>query len=227
LAGLYNSKNDFDVCVSADLQDPILMINEMYSQTLNGQQLVVAYRYKRSDSILTRFTSRVAYRLLSAEYENMPHTGFDFFLLSKKVKLELLKLKGRRRFLQGDLLSLGFDAKFLPYSRTKRQFGKSSYNFRSRFVLFLDFLFDSSYRPLRMISFSGGLISIMSVAIIAVALWNYFYEGNVIDGFTPIYIGIFFFGGLQLLALGIISEYVLRLSEIVSEKPVWILASEE
>jgi dolichol-phosphate mannosyltransferase len=78
-----------------------------------------------------------------------------------------------------------------------------------------------------MISFSGGLISIMSVAIIAVALWNYFYEGNVIDGFTPIYIGIFFFGGLQLLALGIISEYVLRLSEIVSEKPVWILASEE
>lgn len=226
LAGLQYSQNTANVCISADLQDPPELILEFLRNFMNGFEVVIGYRSQREDGWLARVTSRVAYKILSSEYENLPKGGFDFFLVSKRATELLVKQESKRRFLQGDVLNLGLKTLFIPYVRRKRKIGKSAYNLISRGILFLEFLFDSTYKPLRWITLIGFTFLLGSTFVVCSALISYLVSDETIKGFTPIFMGVFFFGGFQLFAIGILGEYILRTHEIVRKKPYWVISNQ-
>lgn len=223
LAGFSISRGDAHICMSADLQDPPELILELLKSYKSGNDIVVAVRTGRDDSIVARVTSFTAYYFLRRQVPNIPRGGFDFFLISDLARVNLLKLRGAKRFLQGDVMSLGFKTAFIPYVRKSRIQGKSAYNFKSRLTLFLDFLIDVSTKPLRIITSLGVLVSLIGFISAIGTLWLYLNNLQAFQGFTPIYLGILIFGGLQIISIGILGEYVMRIYDMQRNRHEWII----
>jgi polyisoprenyl-phosphate glycosyltransferase len=227
LAGLSLSKADFHVCMSADLQDPPELIQEFVKMSKRGYSIVIGVRESRSDSLLAQITSRAAYYFLRREMEEIPKSGFDFFLVNEQVRKELLAMRGLNRFLQGDISSLGFKRALIPYHRGARPNGKSSYSISARFKLFFNFIIDVSNSPLRLLTLIGFATAFIGFVLALLAFLSYLQGNLVFRGFTPIYLGILIFGGLQLLSLGVLGEYVIRIYGMLRNRPAWVIESVE
>ena len=223
LAGLSSGQADNYVCMSADLQDPVSLIPEMIKQYRLGSKIVIAARSSREDSLPARITSRIAYFILRREIDGIPKGGFDFFLLDARAKNQILNMKGMKRFIQGDIVSIGFPVSVIPYHRSRRAGGVSAYSFKARLGIFVDFMIDISQKPLRVVTFVGISLSILGFIAAFLALISYFRGDIVFRGFTPIYLGILIFGGIQLISIGILGEYVMRIYDMSRERPAWII----
>jgi len=223
LAGLNLSKASLHVCMSADLQDPPNLIIDMVRSARDGNDIIIGVRRSREDARVRSLSSRIAYAFLRREAKQIPKGGFDYFLINENVRKNLVSLNGIRRFLQGDIAYLGFNVIHLPYHRSKRAHGKSAYTFNSRLKFFLDSLIDVSSGPLRIISLVGLLIALVGFGSALASIFVYFQGEAVFEGFTPIYVGILVFGGLQLLSIGVLGEYVMRLHDMARSRPPWIV----
>lgn len=142
--------------MSADLQDPIELAVDMVSQWENGSDVVVAYREDRQDPLVARALSRMAYGALRISNHDIPAGGFDYVLMSRRAVESFLGYRGRNRFFQGDVLWAGRKTTFLPYARRKRSIGRSQYTFGKKLKLFIDFIVDGSYLPIRLMSLCGN-----------------------------------------------------------------------
>lgn len=224
MAGLkISNANDPTIVISADLQDPPELIHQLTREYENGNDLVVLHRITRSDGFFVKLTSKVAYSILRIENSNIPIGGFDYFLISGRAKKELLKLKGRFRFFQGDVLSLGYPTKFLEYHRRPRDHGKSSYTFKKRLQVFIDAFIDSSYIPIKFATRLGVLISLTGFLVSIFSLVSYVYEDSPFSGFTAIFCSILIIGGFQLMLMGLISEYLYRTYDSSRARPLYIV----
>ena len=143
-AGYAMADADAVISISADLQDPSILVSQMSEIWERGNPFVVCARKNRQDKFMIKVTSSIAYKILGLEVPGIPKGGFDTFLMSREIHQELLLLKGRFNFLQADLLSFGFTPQVIEYERETRKFGKSGYNFRKRYRNFIDGLVDSS-----------------------------------------------------------------------------------
>ncbi len=223
LAGIAQATGDAVINVSADLQDPLDLIPEMLRSWEAGGEIVVCHRSDRADSLSAKVVSKMAYSILRLAQPNMPDGGFDYVLMDRRVVDVFNSIDVRHRYFQGDLLWTGFRTTFIPYVRQERKIGRSQYNLSKKMKNFLDAVLDVSYLPIRLISATGAVTSVLGLlyGITIVIAWA---MGNTpFEGWAPIMIALLVVGGLIMLMLGVIGEYVWRINEEVRKRPNYII----
>jgi glycosyltransferase involved in cell wall biosynthesis len=226
VAGWELSRGDAVINMSADLQDPPSLIPLLVRRWRDGFDVVVGVRSDRKDGILARLTSNIAHRVLRGSNPRFPKTWFDYTITSRR-NLEVMNgMSGRFRFTQGDLFYAGFNYASVPYTREKRRFGKSGYNFWKRFNNFTDAALDSSYNLIRFFIRIGVIFSVSAVLY---AVWIVIAKvlGLIQEtGWAPLMVILLLCSGLIMLMLGIIAEYLWRIYDSTRSKPTYVVETE-
>ena len=223
LAGFQEAQGQAVINISADLQDPVELIPEMVGLWRSSSEIVVCYRSDRNDPPLAKIVSRFAYRLLRAAVPQIPPGGFDYVLMDRIAMDQFNSMDTRHRFFQGDLLWPGFRTSFVPYVRRARAVGRSQYSLGKKLKNFLDAFLDASFLPIRVISALGVVTCALGVlySISIVVAWT---RGNApFEGWAPLMIVILLVGGVIMLMLGVIGEYVWRINEEVRKRPNYVI----
>jgi polyisoprenyl-phosphate glycosyltransferase len=226
LAGFNAATGDAVINISADLQDPVELMAEMVEQWQQGSEIVICYRTGRDDALTARIFSKLAYRLMRLAVPQIPKGGFDYVLMDRVVMDEFNTMDVRHRFFQGDLLWSGRRTSVIPYERRKRTVGRSQYSFAKKLKNFLDAMLDASFLPIRFISLCGVATFLLGIlySVSIVVAWSF---GNVpFEGWAPLMIMLLIIGGLLMLMLGIIGEYVWRINEEVRKRPNYVIRDE-
>jgi glycosyltransferase involved in cell wall biosynthesis len=223
IAGLKAASGDLVLHLSADLQDPVELIPRMVRDYEGGAELIIGHRAEREDKWTSRLTSRVFYGIVRISFPQLPAGGFDYVLMARRVVDSFNSIEVRNRFFQGDLLWLGYKTTFIPYTRAKRTIGRSQYTFAKRLKNSLDAILDSSYLPIRFISAVGALVALVGfLYALDIAYWR-LTHAVPLPGQAPIMILLLLIGGLLMLMLGIIGEYVWRIYDEVKKKPNYVV----
>lgn len=223
LAGFKEATGDAVINISADLQDPVELIPRMVEKWQGGSETVICYRTDRSDTLFSKLFSRMAYGVLRLSMPQIPPGGFDFVLMDRKVMDAFNAIDVRHRFFQGDLLWTGYRTSFIPYVRLKRTIGKSQYNFGKKLKNFLDAVLDASYLPIRFISLVGVITSALGLLYSATIVYSWLRGETPFAGWAPIMIAILLVGGLIMIMLGVIGEYIWRINEEVRKRPNYVV----
>ena len=223
VAGLRRVRSDATVIMSADLQDPVSLIADMIADWRAGSQVVICYRIAREDSKLAEWTSRVFYGLIRMSVPNMPSGGFDFVLLDKQPARILAELRDRNRFFQGDVLWLGFRTKLIPYQRQRRSVGKSQWTLSKKVKYFIDGLLNTSYLPIRFMSLMGVLTAISGFLYALVVVYIRLINRQPYIGYAPLVILNLIIGGIIMMMLGIIGEYIWRIYDEARARPLYLI----
>jgi glycosyltransferase involved in cell wall biosynthesis len=223
IAGWKEVTGDAVVTMSADLQEPIELIAEMIAKWKSGNEIVICHRNDREDSFIANNASLVFYKLMKYVNPKMPKGGFDFLLIDRKALDVLNQIDERNRFFQGDILWLGFNVAFIPYNRLKRTIGRSQWTLSKKLKYFLDGLLNTSYMPIRVMSLMGIVFSLLGFIYAIVIAYNRLMHNTPFDGWAPIMILILIIGGLIMLMLGIIGEYVWRTYDETRKRPIYII----
>jgi glycosyltransferase involved in cell wall biosynthesis len=223
LAGLKAATGDLVLQLSADLQDPPELIPQMVRAHLAGSEVVIAYREDRADAVASRITSRLFYAIVRLSFPQIPPGGFDYLLMGRRALDAFNAIDVRNRFFQGDVLWLGYSSTFIPYTRAKRTIGRSQYTFAKRLKNSLDAILDSSYLPIRFISLAGVLTALTGFLYAVDIAYYRLRHHTAFPGWAPIMIVTLLIGGMLMLMLGIIGEYVWRIYDEVKGKPNYII----
>lgn len=225
-AGLFHAKGDVVITIDADLQDPPEKIEEMIGHYEEGFDLVLGVRSDRSaDRFFQRFFAENYYRFLKWMGADIVHNHGEFRLMARSIVDEFNRLLERNRFIRGMVLQLDSRYKIVSYKREPRIVGKSKFNLRSSLSASLDGLISFSYVPLRLCSFLGILFCFFSILGLFYVLYVKFVSGSF-PGWASTVFPIFAFGGFQLLALGLIGEYIGRLYTEVKQRPLFLVREE-
>lgn len=223
VAGVRESKGKVTVVISADLQDPLDLVFDFYKLINNGSEVAIGYRIDREDNLISKITSKFFYSLMHLANSNIPKGGFDYFALGINAKQFFNKLDERNRFLQGDILFLGFTPVFLPYKRKKRVHGKSGWSFNKKLKYFIDGLLNTSYAPLRIMSLLGIIFSVTGALYSIIIVYQKIIENVPFKGWAPIMIIMLFTGGIIMVMLGIIGEYIWRIYDETRKRPYYLI----
>ena len=223
LAGWKYATGDAVINISADLQDPPEQIEKMLREWENNNEIVINYRESRDDEVSSALTSKLAYKLFRYSLPNLPPGGFDYALLDRKAMDAINSITEKNRFYQGDILWIGFTIKYLPYIRQKREHGKSAYNFVKRFGNFMTAFLNVSYFPIRLMSFMGFLTATTGFIYSLTILFAYYFHKTPFQGWAPIMMILLIVGGMLMIMLGIIGEYIWRIYDEVKYKPNYII----
>ena len=223
LAGFAEASGDAVINISADLQDPVELIVDMVQQWQAGAEIVVCYRTNRSDPLAAKAFSWLAYSLIRMAVPQIPSGGFDYVLMDRVAMDQFNTLDTRHRFFQGDLLWPGYHTNFIPYERKERTIGKSQYNFTNKLKNFTDAMLDSSFFPIRAISLVGVITSFLGVLYSISILFAWAFGSTPFEGWAPLMMAILIIGGLIMVMLGVIGEYVWRINEEVRKRPNYVI----
>ncbi len=226
LAGLLDSRGKCDITISIDCdgQDDISAIEAMVNQYSNGYEVVYGVRSKRdTDTFFKRFTAESFYRILKAMGADVVFNHADYRLISSKVLDELAKFKEVNLFLRGMVPLVGFKSTTVSYERHERIAGKSHYPLSKMLSLAFDGIMSLSVKPLNFITILGSAISFLSFIGSLYALISYLI-GNEVSGWRGMAIIICFLGGIQLLCLGIIGQYVGKIYLESKHRPRYIIS---
>lgn len=226
LAGLMEAKDEFDITISIDCdgQDDINAMNEMVTKYLEGYEVVYGVRSKRdTDTFFKRFTAESFYKLLKWMGAEVVFNHADYRLISSKVLNEFAKYKEVNIFLRGLIPLVGFKSTTVEYKREERIAGESHYPLKKMLGLAFDGITSLSVKPIRMITSVGMIISILSLIIICWAIITHLF-GNSIAGWASIIAMISFFGGLQMICIGIIGEYIGKIYLETKARPRYIIS---
>lgn len=219
-AGLGFVSGDAAVIMDADLQDPPELIKELAEKWSGGYQVVYAVRKTRKEGALLRFLYFSFYRLLKVISKiEIPLDAGDFCLLDKKIVDILAGMPEKDPFLRGLRSWVGYSQIGVEYDRKERHSGKSKYNFFRLLKLALDGILSFSNIPLRLAAFLGFVVSGISVVQIIVL----FIKRLPVPGTTAIAVIVLFLGGVQLISIGIIGEYLGRIYEESKNRPLFII----
>ena len=223
LAGFNEASGDAIINISADLQDPVELIPQMVDRWQEGAEIVICHRTDRSDKLREKLASHLAYGVLRMSLPQIPQGGFDFVLMDRKVMDAFNAVDVRHRFFQGDLLWTGYRTSFIPYVRLKRTIGKSQYNFAKKLKNFLDAILDASYLPIRFISLVGVSVSALGGLYSLTIVYSWMRGDTPFSGWAPLMIVVLLVGGMIMVMLGVIGEYVWRINEEVRKRPNYIV----
>lgn len=229
-AGLNSASGDAVIVIDADLQDPPEILHEFIEKWREGYEVVYAVRKKRKESFIKRFFYNSFYKILSALTDNrIPGESGDFSLMDRRVVDLIKNMPEHNRFIRGMRAWVGFRQTGLEYERDKRRAGRTKYTIKKLVKLAVDGIFSFSTAPLRMAAWLGITVSIASfLGAIFILLQRIFSPQFARIGLPPasgaaaIVISIFFMGGVQLICLGIIGEYIGRIYDEAKNRPAWI-----
>lgn len=211
--------------IDGDLQDPPELLPEFYEHYLEGYDVVYAIRQKRKESFLKKLAYSTFYRLMKRiAYIEMPLDSGDFSLISRRAVDVLNQMPEESRFLRGMRSWIGFKQKGLVYERDNRNHGDTKYSLKKLIQLALNGVFNFSEFPIHVLFLSGIFaIIVAGLYFVFVVVKNVLY-GSVPEGFTSIIFIIIFFGGLQLLSIGILGQYLLRIFFQSKQRPLFIMS---
>lgn len=210
--------------IDGDLQDPPELLPDFYQKLQEGYDVVYAVRRKRKENFIKKTGYFLFYRLLkSISYVDIPLDSGDFALISRRVADVMNQMPEESRFLRGMRSWVGFKQTGFEYERSERVAGESKYSFKQLFNLAYNGIFNFSEFPIKFMTRSGGVaIGIALVYFVTVIIKKLFYA-EVIEGFTALLFVIILFSGVQLMALGIIGEYVLRIFFQSKGRPLYVV----
>lgn len=225
-AGLDYSRGQAVVIIDADLQDPPEVILDLIAKWREGYEVVFAIRAEREgEGWFKLFTASLFYRLISKITDvDIPLDAGDFRLLDRKVVDVLNQMREKHRFLRGMSAWVGFRQIGVPYKRAARYAGETKYPFRKMFRLAINAITGFSYFPLQLATYIGFVsagIAILSIpVVIALRLWG--SQAPLVGQATTL-IAVLFLGGVQLISLGILGEYIGRLYDEAKGRPLYIV----
>jgi len=224
-AGMDYASGDAIVTIDGDLQDPPELIPEMYQQYQQGNKVVYAKRSKRKgETFFKRFTARMFYRLMARLVSfDIPLDVGDFRLISRDVLEYLKQMKEYDKYLRGQIAWLGFKGTYVMFERDERKHGTTNYPFKKMLRLAFNGITAFSDSPLKLATSMGFIVCIISFFIGVYALYSYFFNSATIPGWASTIISITFLGGVQLLSLGILGEYISRIINNVRNRPLYVV----
>lgn len=224
-AGLEHAAGAAVVVIDADLQDPPEVIPEMVARWRDGYEVVYGMRTDRpGETSFKLWTAKIFYRLMNRLSETkMPLDAGDFRLMDRKVVAALLAMPERDRFLRGMVSWVGFRQVALLYARAPRHAGVGKYPFWKMVRFAADGVLSFSLMPLRLAVLTGFLAIGMALAGIIYAVLLRLYTTDWVRGWASIFVAVLFMGGVQLISLGIIGEYIGRIYGEVKHRPLYLL----
>lgn len=225
LAGLMTVKDCADVAISmdADLQDDINAMDEMLDKYYGGCDVVYGVRSKRAtDTFFKRFTAESFYKMMNAMGANTVYNHADYRLMSKRALEGLAEFKEVNLFLRGMVPMIGYPSDVVYYERSERFAGESKYPLKKMISFAIEGITSLSTKPIKMITNLGVFIFLFSFVILIYSLIRHF-SGDTVAGWTTIIVSVWAIGGLILLSLGIIGEYIGKIYLESKERPRYII----
>lgn len=225
LAGMFAAEPFFEgiITIDADLQDDTSVIEKMIDAYNEGNEIVYGVRDERkTDTFFKKVTALSFYKLMRILGVNIVYNHADYRFVSRRVIRELKNYTEVNLFLRGIFPLMGFTHTFVYYDRNERIAGESKYPFRKMLNFAIDGITSFSIIPLRWVTYIGFFIFIISLSLMLYAFISYF-TGNVVKGWFSTVIPIYFIGGIQLLSLGIIGEYLGKIYKETKERPRYII----
>jgi len=224
MAGLFAADGDAVVSIDADLQDEIGAMEAMVDEFRRGFDVVYGVRDKRdSDDAFKRLTAIWYYRMLSALGVKVVFNHADYRLLSRRALEALKSYSEVNLFLRGIVPLIGFRTTTVYYNRAERYAGKSKYPVRRMLALAVDGITSFTALPLRMIAIFGVMVSLASVGLTIWALWIRLFTDQALPGWASSVIPIYFLGGIQLLSIGVLGEYVAKTYVETKRRPRYFI----
>ena len=224
MAGMEKASGDVIVLMDADLQHPPALLPEMFQKIDDGFDLVITKRKSTVDiNPIKQFFSLLFYKFINAISETkIEPKAADFRAFNRKVLESVLQFKERDLFLRGIFSWIGFRSTTLTFEAPARQFGKTKYSFATMMRLAWKGTTSFSFKPLRIALLFGSLLSLASFAFGAYALLAYF-RGETIPGWASLIIAVMILGGTQLLAIGLLGEYIAKLFTESKKRPRYLI----
>jgi len=224
LAGLLTAEGDAIISVDADLQDDIDAIPRMIEQLTRGADIVFGVRSRRdNDSVFKRVTANAFYRLMNWLGAQTIDNHADFRLMSRRAVEALRQYREVNVFLRGIVPLVGFPTAVVEYKRSERLAGTSKYPLRKMISFALEGLTSFSVVPLRIITFMGTLVFLITFGLGVWVLYVRFFTDLAVPGWASTMLPMFFLGGVQILCLGVMGEYLGRLYQEMKARPRYII----
>ena len=213
------------VIIDGDLQDPPELIIDLFKKYQEGYDVVYAKRKERKgESVFKKVTAKLFYRTLKRITAiDIPLDTGDFRLIDRKVVNYLNQMPEQNKFLRGQIAWLGFKQTEVLFNRDTRKYGKTGYTLGKMLRFAMDGITSFSDKPLELVTKLGFTISFVSFIIILYAIYSHFILDRTITGWTSLIISSMFIGGVQLISIGIIGEYISRINKNVQKRPLYII----
>lgn len=224
LAGLFNAEGDVVISVDADLQDDLSVIEDMLQKYRSGAEIVYGVRKSRAtDSFFKRATAEGYYKLLKWMGVDVVFNHADYRLLSRRVIDSLADYSEVNLFLRGIVPQIGFRSATVTYDRAERYAGESKYPVRKMLAFAMDGITSFSVVPLRLLAGLGILFCFLSLLMVAWVVYGQVVLKTTIPGWASSVIPIYFLGGVQLLGLGILGEYIAKIYLETKRRPRFVI----
>lgn len=224
-AGLDHSSGEVVVVLDADLQDPPELIPEMLKGWREGYDVVYGVRSDRDgESWLKKATAQLFYRLIgSVSRVAIPRDTGDFRLMTQRVVRELSRLREEHRFMKGLFAWVGFPSRPLVYRRDRRQAGISKWSYWKLWNLALEGITSFTIGPLKIATYLGLSVAVMSLLYAAIVIWKTLMYGDPVRGYPSLLVTVLFLGGVQLISIGVLGEYIGRIFNEVKGRPLYLV----
>jgi glycosyltransferase involved in cell wall biosynthesis len=220
LCGLMTAPGDILISIDADLQDDLNIIPQMVRHHLNGCEVVYGVRRKRdSDTFFKRITAEGFYKLMSALHVDIIFNHADYRLLSRRALNALSQYREVNLFLRGLVRQIGFKSEIVEYERMDRFSGESKYPLSKMISFAWQGVTSFTTAPLRLITTAGALVSLVSITLACWGLIASIFTDKALPGWTSTVVPMYFLGGVQLISLGVIGEYIAKIYMESKDRP--------
>ena len=224
-AGLDHARGSAVIPMDVDMQDPPEVLPQMVAKWREGHEMVFGVRRSRTeDSFTKRITAGLFYRahnMVSAD--KIPQNVGDFRLMDRKVVDVIRAMPERNRFMKGLFAWAGFRQAAVEYDRAERETGQTKYNYWKLWTLALDGITSASTVPLRIWSYVGAIVALLAIGFAGWLAIDTMIFGNAVPGYASIMVSVLFLGGIQLISLGVLGEYVGRILTETKQRPLYVV----
>lgn len=223
-AGLSNAKGDFTVVIDADLQHDPKIIIEMLKYMEEGYDTVTTIRNRKNEQVLRTFFANLFYKLMKGTNDIAVREGAqDFRMMTKQVVEAILELKEYNRFSKGIFSWVGFKTKYIEIQNRERAKGKTKWSFKGLVKYAIEGITSFTVKPLRIATVSGAVISFLSLILAVQIIMQTLIYGKDMPGYASTITSVLFIGGIQLITIGILSEYVGKIYLEIKNRPKYIV----
>lgn len=224
-AGIDHAFAKYIAIIDADLQDPPEAIAALYHRLNEGFDVVYARRRKRKgESFMKKATAKAFYRILwRITSVDIPVDTGDFRIMKGKVADILRKMPEQHKFIRGQIAWAGFKQSYVEYDRMERKNGKTGYSYAKMTRFASDGITSFSDLPLKLVTWSGFFVAFIAFVVSIYSLYSKFVLGGAVPGWASLMISLLFLGGVQLISLGIMGEYISRIASNVRNRPLYVI----